>query len=93
MKTLKRLLSLFIPAAFDAANMNRIHAGTKTIWFYVSTVDNVGSIQGATYFNSYADQLAVNDLILVTGSDQPEVLKVHTNDGTTVVTVALNVVG
>lgn len=91
MKLIRKFLSLFVPAAFDSANMNRIQAGTRTIWFYVSSTDTVATIQGAGYFNSYAAELNVNDMILVTGSNEPEVLKVHTNSGTVVAVVALNV--
>ena len=64
MKTIfKSLLSLF-PCAFDKTNMNRVHAGTVTIWAYKSN-DTLASIIASGYFNTYTADLRKGDQILI----------------------------
>ena len=87
---LMMFLIRLLPCAFDSSKMNRLHAGTNAIWLYGSP-DNVATSQGANYFDEYVNELIVGDIIIVSATDEPDVLKVQTNDGTNITTVALNV--
>lgn len=54
--------------AFKASDLSVLaYANNFTLWHYTST-DNTVTIEGAGYFNSAADMLRVNDLMIV-GSD------------------------
>ena len=62
-KLILKLLSL-LPCAFDSTNMNRIHAGTVTVWAYKSN-DTLASIVASGYFNSWTTELRQGDQILI----------------------------
>lgn len=51
--------------AYSASNLSVLaYANNFTLWHY-TTVDNTATIEGAGYFNSAADMLRVNDLMIV----------------------------
>ena len=54
----------FLPCAFDATNMNRIHIGTCTMWVY-KTTEAVATVVASGYFNDYSDQFNNGDIIWV----------------------------
>ena len=86
------LLLRLLPCAFSAAGMNRLHAGTNGLWLYRTAADANATVQGANYFNAYVNELQVGDIIIVSASDEADVLQVSSNDGSTVVVADLNVV-
>ena len=91
MKTFIALfLSRFLPFAFSATNMNRIHSGTVTLWMYKST-DTIATITGSGYFNDHVNQLRENDCIIAVGSSggtqTVDLLVVTSADNATPVTV------
>lgn len=92
MRLIRTFLGLLLPFAFDGTHMNRLHAGTNGLWLYKTTVDTNATVQGAGYFNSFANQLIVGDIILIAASNEPDLVMVSSNDGTTVGITALNVV-
>lgn len=57
----------FLPCAFDSSNMNRMQAGSVTLWLYKST-DTLATIIASGYFSDHVDELRENDIILVVGS-------------------------
>lgn len=72
--------------AFDATNFEHI-AGNRPgyrLFGYQSTADAVATITAAGYFNNVAGKVAVNDTIIVAGSDSRGIAMVNSNDGTTV---------
>lgn len=90
-RLLDKMISLVLrclPCAFDATNMNRLHAGTVTLWVYKTSADNIAAIAGSGYFNDYVDELRQGDVIIAvdTGSTV-DVLTVSSADNATPVTV------
>jgi hypothetical protein len=77
----------FLPCAFDATNMNRIHGGTCTLFIY-KTVEAIATVAGSGYFNSYTDELRNGDIILVSDTNVPtiDVLTVTSADNAATVT-------
>lgn len=90
MKLLAKLITLFLPCAFDATNMNRIQAGTCTLWVYKSA-DALATIAADDYFNSHTDELRNGDIILalggLAGTETVDVLAVNSADNAASVTV------
>jgi len=84
------LLRLF-PLAFSATNMNRLHAGTVTLWIYKTTDAFVGTVDQSGYFSAYVNELRENDVIIAicaTGGTQTiDLLVVSSADNATPVTV------
>jgi len=80
----------FLPCAFSAANMNRVHSGTVTLWVYKST-DTLATIVTSGYFNSHYQMIRENDIILCVGTSggtqTVDVLVVSSADNATTVTV------
>jgi hypothetical protein len=58
------LLLRFLPCAFDPANMNRIQAGTTTLWIYKTTADTLAQITASAYFDAHAPLLRQGDVII-----------------------------
>ena len=85
-----QLLFRLLPCAFDATNMNRIQAGTVTLWIYRST-DAVATVIGSAYFDLYVNDLRENDVIMIVGStggtQTVDVAVVSSADNATPVTV------
>ena len=84
-----KLLSLFLPCAFDSADMNRLHAGTVTIWTYKTTADTIAQIVASGYFNTWTEHLRQGDIILgVDVSTGMTTVTVTSADNAATVTVA-----
>lgn len=64
MNILMKLLLRFLPCAFAAAGMNRIQAGSKTLWLYEDP-GTIASVIASGYFNTYTDYLRQGDQILI----------------------------
>lgn len=76
-----------LPCAFDATNMNRVQAGTMTLWLYKSP-DTIISMVASGYFNAYAPELRQGDIILAVDiSTGLTSVTVSSADGATPVTV------
>lgn len=90
-KIMTKLLS-FLPCAFSAADMNRVHAGTVTIWAYKSN-DTLASIVASGYFDSYVSELRQGDQILIAadldGTPARDSAIVSSADNVTPVTTAV----
>ena len=90
MRMLTKILGLFLPFAFDPTNMNRIHAGTVTIWAYKSA-DAIGTITASGYFNAYTNDIRQGDQILISsgigGTVQRDSAVVTSADNAATVTV------
>ena len=88
MKTFIKLVLRFLPKAFDATNMNRVHTGTVTVWAYKSS-DTIAAIVASGYFDNYVDWLRQGDIILASqaGTGMTTV-SVTSANGATPVTVA-----
>lgn len=69
MKRLTKILLRFLPCAFDAANMNRLQAGTVTVWAYKTADVFIGTVDQSAYFDAHAPLLRAGDLILVSSGD------------------------
>jgi hypothetical protein len=87
MKFMLSLLLRLLPCAFDATNMNRIHAGTVTLWIY-KTVEAIATVAGSGYFSNYSDEVRNGDVIIVVDTNVPtiDVLTVTSADNATPVT-------
>lgn len=87
------ILGLFrlLPCAFDATNMNRLQAGTVTVWVY-KTTDAIATVIASGYFSNHVNLLRENDIILCVsssgGTQAVDVLVVSSADNATPVTVA-----
>ena len=97
MKILNKIvlgLLRFLPCAFDATGMNRIQAGSKTLWLYESA-DATATIVGSGYFDTYTDYLRQGDCILISGgvggSVDRDSAVVSSADNAATVTVAVKV--
>ncbi len=78
----------FLPCAFSATEMNRLHAGSVTLWLYKSSVDAIAAIVASGYFTSYVDELRQGDVIIaVDVGTSVDVLTVSSADNATPVTV------
>lgn len=69
MKIFEFCIGLFLrllPCAFSSADMNRVHAGTVTVWSY-KTNDTIAVATGSGYFNDYTTWLRQGDIILIAG--------------------------
>lgn len=90
MKFIAKVVSLLLPCAFNAANMNRLHAGTVTLWLY-KTDDAIATVIASGYFNAYTDALRENDIILaatsIGGANAVDMLIVTSADNAAIVTV------
>ena len=85
---LSALSGLFVPRAFAAANMNRIQAGTVTLWLYKSATDAIAAIAASGYFDNHASFLRQGDVIIaVDPGTSVDVLTVSSADNATPVTV------
>jgi len=86
-----KILLRFLPCAFDATNMNRIQAGTVTLWVY-KTTDAIATVVTSGYFNTHYQLVRENDIILCVstsgGTQVPDVLVISSADNATTVTVA-----
>jgi len=86
-----KILLRFLPCAFDATNMNRIQAGTVTLWVY-KTTDAIATVVTSGYFNTHYQLLRENDIILCVstsgGTQAVDVLVISSADNATTVTVA-----
>lgn len=75
--------------SYNASNLSVLaYANNFTLWHYTTTDS---SVTGAGYFNSAADMLRVNDLIIAniaTGGSPSTIFYVVTANTGTVVTVA-----
>jgi hypothetical protein len=82
-----KLLCRFLPCAFDATNMNRLHSGTCTLWIY-KTVEAIATVAGSGYFNNWTDELRNGDIILVADTNVPtiDMLTVTSADNAATVT-------
>ena len=77
-----------VPCVFSATDMNRIHAGTVTLWLYKSTADAIAAIIASGYFNDYVDELRQGDIIIaVDVGTSVDVLTVSSANNATPVTV------
>ena len=88
MKTLTiKLLSLFLPCAFDSTNMNPLHIGTIRVFFY-KTVETIATVAASGFFDTYTDQLRNGDIIFVTDVTVPtiDMLAVTSADNAATVT-------
>lgn len=66
MKSVISLLLRLLPCAFDSTNMNRLQAGTCTLWIYkISDADTITQAIASGYFNSFTDVLRQGDVIIV----------------------------
>jgi hypothetical protein len=85
----KLILGLFrfLPCAFDATNMNRIQAGTTTLWIY-KTTDAIATVAASGYFDDWYAQLNNGDTIIVADTNVPtiDMLTVTSASGATTVT-------
>lgn len=81
------LLLRFLPCAYDATNMNRIHGGSVTLWLY-KTVDPIATVIGSGYFNGASEVVRNGDIILVADTNVPtiDMITVTSADGAAVVT-------
>lgn len=75
--------------AYTASDLSVLaYANNFTLWHY-TTVDNVGTLEGAGYFNNALDMLRVNDLIIMQvdtdGNPSTKFYIVTGNDGNTVI--------
>lgn len=91
MKTIRnffaRLALRFVPCVFDATNMNRIHAGTVTLWLYKSSVDAIAQMAASGYFNNHTDELRQGDVIIAVDTGATvDVLTVTSADNAATVT-------
>lgn len=79
-----------LPCAFDATNMNRIQAGTVTLWIYKTSVDNQAAITASGYFDAYVNDLRQGDVIIAVdvGTDQAT-YSVTSADNVTPVTTSI----
>jgi len=70
--------------------MNRLQAGTVTLWLYKS-VDVLATIIASAYFDPYVNDLRENDIIMIVstsgGTQLVDVLVVTSADNVTPVTV------
>jgi len=86
-----KILLRFLPCAFDATNMNRIQAGTVTLWVY-KTTDAIATVVTSGYFNTHYQLVRENDIILCVstsgGTQAVDVLVISSADNATTVTVA-----
>lgn len=91
-KFLIRTLLRFLPCAFSATNMNRIHAGTVSVFAYKST-DALATIVASGYFNTYTNFLRQGDQILISAAIGGTVVRdsavVSSVDNAATVTVAV----
>ena len=82
----------FLPCAFSAANMNRLQAGTVTLWVY-KTTDAIATVVASGYFNDHAELVKENDIILcassIGGTNAVDVLIVTSADGAATVTTTI----
>lgn len=94
MKFIFGFLLRLLPCAFDATNMNRVHAGTVTVWAYKSN-DLLATIVASGYFNAFTEQLRQGDTILISadldGTPARDSAIVSSADNAATVTVAVKV--
>ena len=56
----------FLPCAFDKTNMNRLHAGTVSLYLYkISDADTITQAIASGYFNSMTNELRQGDCVIV----------------------------
>lgn len=77
MKRLINFVLRLLPCAFDSSDMNRLHAGTVTVWTYKTSADTIAQIVASGYFNTWTAHLRQGDIIMA----------VDTSTGMTTVTV------
>lgn len=74
--------------AFNAANLNRLAGASGVALWHYATTDAVADVNTAGYFNSAANMLNLNDVIIaVTSTGGTPVIShlyVNANNGTTV---------
>lgn len=74
--------------AFNAANLNRLAGASGVALWHYATTDTVATVNTAGYFNSAANMLNLNDVIIaVTSTGGTPVIShlyVNANDGSTV---------
>ena len=83
----------FVPCAFVAADMNRIHTGTVTVWAYKHATDAAATVAGSGYFDTFTSYLRQGDIIIIagdlTGTPDTDTAVVSSADNATTVTVAV----
>lgn len=74
--------------AFNAANLTRLAGGSGVSLWHYTTTDAIADVNTAGYFNSAANMLNVNDVILAVTSTGTTAVVSHTyvnaNSGTVV---------
>lgn len=74
--------------AFDSANLTRLAGASGVSLWHYTTTDTVATVNTAGYFNSVANMVKVNDVIIAVTSSggTPAVshIYVNSNDGSTV---------
>ena len=92
MNIVMKLLLRCLPCAFSATNMNRVHAGTVSLFLYKSA-DALATIVASGYFNTYTNFLRQGDQILISavigGSVVRDSAVVSSVDNAATVTVAV----
>jgi hypothetical protein len=88
-KLLIKTLLRFLPCAFDATSMNRLHAGTVSLYLYKATdTDAIAQMVASGYFNSQTDVLRQGDVIIaIDPGTSVDVLTVSSVDNAATVTV------
>jgi len=83
-----KLALRFLPCAFDSTQMNRLQAGTCTLWIYkISDADTITQAIASGYFSSFADVLRQGDAIIVVDPGTSiDMLTVSSADNATPVT-------
>ena len=77
--------------AFIKGDLNTMGAGALNgkIHHYVSTTDNIATIEGSNYFNPEKDRLATGDVIFYVGTNGAKIATVTNTAG--VITLPLKV--
>lgn len=71
--------------AFNYLNLTAlVQMNGFTLWHYKTSVDNGNTIDTINYFNGAAAVMAVNDLIIATGTDRTVIALILSNTGTVV---------
>lgn len=88
MKLFMKLMLRFLPCAFDSTNMNRLQAGTCTLWIYkISDADTITQAIASAYFDEFAPVLRQGDAIMVIDpGTSVDLLTVSSADNATPVT-------
>ncbi|TQF82830.1 hypothetical protein FK498_03570 [Elioraea sp. Yellowstone] len=75
----------FVPTSLAVLS----YAAGFTLWTYASAEDDVAAILAEGYFDEARTYLRTDDLILLNGADGARILRVVSNDGSTVAVASL----